>query len=162
MYLNNIIKHIKKRNSEDNNRADSTLAATLKRERLKLKLTLAELARGECSISYCSKLENNQIQPDNNIARRLFEKVDLDYDDFANANKIDYLSTCIKSYLYLKKDRVNKIYRKANFDIYYANNTLNGQIKHHSWCLCNPTCDKKLTNVMKNGSCHAYTNKADR
>src|SRR5690554_5698997 len=124
MYLNNIIKHIKKRNSEDNNRADSTLAATLKRERLKLKLTLAELARGECSISYCSKLENNQIQPDNNIARRLFEKVDLDYDDFANANKIDYLSTCIKSYLYLKKDRVNKIYRKANFDIYYANNTL--------------------------------------
>src|SRR5690554_509803 len=124
MYLDKIIKTVKKHNSKRKKEGHSNIAVALKKARNDLNLTLEDLSKGCCSISYCSKLENNQIEPDSNIVRKLFDKVDLPYDFIANAKATNYLPNCIKSYLYQDKDRLNNIYKKINLNIYYVNNNL--------------------------------------
>lgn len=55
------------------------IGAMIQFYRTKKGLTQKELASGICSISYLSKIENGTIEPKNDIAEMLFERLDVDY-----------------------------------------------------------------------------------
>ena len=52
----------------------------LKRKRLEKGLKLEDVASGICSISYLSRLENNQTEGKDENLKLLFEKLDLNYE----------------------------------------------------------------------------------
>lgn len=65
----------------------------IKIERMRKEMKQAVLARGICSVSYLSKIENNQTSPSEEVLELLFERLGLDvplYYDFAEqAKKIE-------------------------------------------------------------------------
>jgi transcriptional regulator with XRE-family HTH domain len=68
------------------------VGSALRLKRKELKMTLEESAEGICSVSYLSKLENNQIQPNLNFLDKLYQKFgmtdELSYDDVCYENDI--------------------------------------------------------------------------
>ena len=53
----------------------------LKRKRKEKGLKLEDVASGICSISYLSRIENNQVVPDDTSLSLLFERLDLNYNE---------------------------------------------------------------------------------
>ena len=49
----------------------------IKNERIKRNQTLESMAKGICSISYLSKMENNAIKPSEEYVKALLERVDV-------------------------------------------------------------------------------------
>ncbi|MBN8193375.1 helix-turn-helix transcriptional regulator [Bacillus sp. NTK074B] len=53
------------------------IGKTVKLYRLKKSMSQSELATGICSVSYLSKLENNKIEPSQEIVEHLFKRLDI-------------------------------------------------------------------------------------
>ena len=52
----------------------------LKRKRIEKGMKLEDVSSGICSISYLSRIENNQSKPDEDSLKLLFERLDLNYE----------------------------------------------------------------------------------
>ena len=56
----------------------SDIGSLIKRKRKELNVTQDEISKGICSISYLSKIENNQIVPSDFYVREIMDKLDID------------------------------------------------------------------------------------
>ena len=53
----------------------------LKRKRLEAKKTLEIISEGVCAASYLSRIENNLVEVDDEYYVKLFEKLNIDFDE---------------------------------------------------------------------------------
>ncbi len=82
----------------------------IKIERMRQEMKQAVLARGICSVSYLSKIENNQTSPSDEVLELLFERLELNvplYHDFGEqAKKIEKeINEILKDAILTRKDR---------------------------------------------------------
>lgn len=91
----------------------STIAQILKNERLKRNLTLEELSKGICSISYLCKLENYAIRCNQEYVKELFERMDIDYGEVCANDSDTLVDECIKNYFYDRHEEIICAYQKT-------------------------------------------------
>ena len=105
---------IKNLKSFEKNKSKSNVnAQILKIERLKRQLTLEEAARGVCSVSYLSKLENQIIESGNNeYIRVLCEKYDIPYESLNQMTDIKDVLNALEAYFYSDYGKIKSIYEK--------------------------------------------------
>lgn len=71
-------KVIKRYHQEKHNMQYQDVGSLIKERRKKLNLTQDTISNGICSISYLSKIENNQISPNEFFVQEIMEKLDVD------------------------------------------------------------------------------------
>ncbi len=87
--IKKVEKIIAKRKKEINFlKNNEVLAIAIKNKRKEGELTQSEIAKGICSISYLSKIENGQCHPDNYYVKEIMTKMGMDLSDLNNK---DYL-----------------------------------------------------------------------
>lgn len=102
------------------------LGREVKKKRREQNLTLKECSNENLSISYLSKIENNKLMPNLQVANELIEKFKIDtkiFDDLEIYEK--YVNTCIQNIYFNNKDYVVKIFTKANQKVKLNLNLLN-------------------------------------
>lgn len=112
---NELTNYISNRKCES--RANS-YSALLKRERLSKDLTLEEVASGICSVSYLSKVENNQIDAKEDYIRFLFDRLSIDYDHAKDNDYAKLLSDVVECYYYNDNDKICKINKKIDYSLF--------------------------------------------
>ncbi len=75
------------------------LAVFLKRKRLENHLTLEELCKGVCTVSYLSRIENNVVDVGDEYFTLLFKKLDIDYNMLKETKNDLVLDDILKAYL---------------------------------------------------------------
>ena len=88
----------------------SAYTQIIKNERIRRNQTLETMAKGICSVSYLSKLENNAIKPSEDYVRALLERVNINYDDIAKNNYDTEILEVVKLYFYGNTEEIKKIY----------------------------------------------------
>lgn len=104
---------LKRKFNDEKKENNESYARLLKRRRLELKRTLEEVASGVCSTSYLSRIENAQVEVDDQFLKHLFDKLELSYDDVKEQNKSDILKELIKKFLQDDYLQMNKIVNEA-------------------------------------------------
>jgi transcriptional regulator with XRE-family HTH domain len=94
----------------------------IKNERLKRHLTLEEMSKGICSISYLCKLERNAIEPEESYIQAIFERVNLDYKKVGKNILEDGISVLLKAYLYHQYQEIESLYERADNGIFNVHN----------------------------------------
>ena len=92
----------------------------LKKQRLNKNYTLEETSYGICSVSYLCKLENGLIEPREEYVERLFEKLDLNYQDFSAFEDNNLLDDTFNAYYHNDYQKVREIVGGIE-NIYYDN-----------------------------------------
>ncbi len=107
---------------KDTNEEEDYSAYTqiIKNERIRRNQTLEEMAKGICSVSYLSKLENNVIKPSEYYVKALLEKIDVDYDDARFKNYDVELNLAINYYFYEQYEKLRNVYNNIKIDHYDA------------------------------------------
>ena len=72
------------------------------------------MAKGICSISYLSKLENNAIKPSEDYVKALLERVDVKYEEISKQNFDEELNLAIKLYFYQEHIKIKELYENIN------------------------------------------------
>lgn len=95
------------------------LARILKAKRLEQGKSLMEVASGICSVSYLSRLENNQIKFQDPYLKMLFEKLAINYDELKKARKQNLFLSLIKKNLLHQtiayKEMLNEMVKSNNY-----------------------------------------------
>lgn len=100
----------KYQNAVRNDRA--LLAKFIKRRRTELGKTLEEVCEGICSTSYLSKIENCLVEVDDSYFMLLFEKLDLNFNEFMAMRQLPVYPEVIKAFLLKNNDYLTE---KVNF-----------------------------------------------
>lgn len=105
---------IRKRNVISNEKNDyKDMGNFIKKSRKELNITQEELCDGICSISYLSKIENNQIVPNEFYVREIMEKLNVDELVLTNSLKEkDYVFRIITAFFYMDHTEIEKIYQE--------------------------------------------------
>ena len=84
----------------------------IKKRRKELNITQDVVSSGICSISYLSKIENNQITPNEFFIREIMTKLQVE-DDFTNTFIEDqsYLKSLIKSFFFENEKHIERTYK---------------------------------------------------
>lgn len=122
--LSNIQALFEKRRLEEKHVVYSLHSATLKNERLKANLTLNEITEGICSKSYLSKIENNLLAPDKFVMKKLFERVNINYDKLLKLNKIGNLNEIVNFYLFSQTTKIEEVYQQLNNEYFIIRESL--------------------------------------
>jgi len=122
--LTNIQSLIEKRKLEEKHVVYSMHSATLKNERLKANLTLNDITEGICSKSYLSKIENNLLSPDEFVMKKLFERVNINYDKLLKVNTYGNLQDLLNYYLYFQFDKIEEAYEQLNNEYFIIRESL--------------------------------------
>lgn len=93
----------------------------IKAERIKHNMTLEEMAKGICSVSYLCKLENQDIVPAEDYVNSLFERVNIDYKNLIDSEAEEELNTIIEAYFLCDYEKINDYYRGLNWKVNNAN-----------------------------------------
>lgn len=112
-FINNpklFIKHI---NSRILNNEDYLYSTMIRKMRLKKRLTIQEVSQNVCSISYLSKLENGNITSNDLYLRGLFEKLDVDIDDFRTQNSENNVKLALKYYFYDDFNNLESLFKNT-------------------------------------------------
>jgi len=96
----------------------------IKNERSKRKLTLAEISKGICSISYLCKFEKNDIIADESYIRAIFERVNLDFNLVGKNILKNGVEKTIKAYLNDDYQEIEELYNSIDDSIFNAQNYL--------------------------------------
>lgn len=96
----------------------------IKNERLKRHMTLEEMAKGICSVSYLCKVEKNAIVPDESYIKAIFEKINLDYEKVGKNILEDGIRRLLQYYLKRDYEGINALYQEIEDSIFNANNYL--------------------------------------
>ena len=78
----------------------------LKRKRIEKGMKLEEVASGICSVSYLSRIENNQSFPNEDNLKLLFERLDLNYNEIKRKRNFDVFDDLLKNELCNNKDNM--------------------------------------------------------
>lgn len=122
--LKNVEQYVKNRIGVDRCcNSESFIAATLKNQRNKLKMTLEETTSGICSKSYMSKIENNQLVGDEEILGLLFERVNINYNDLKETEVNDYSGSVLKNFIFGNFEEIKNIYEKTQNTYFFVNDS---------------------------------------
>ncbi len=87
------------------------IGSFIKKKRKELNVTQDEISTGICSISYLSKIENNQIVPNDFYVREIMDKLNVDRDIYTKSLKDkEYIEKTIKAFFYMDDDALSNIY----------------------------------------------------
>jgi hypothetical protein len=87
-------------------------------------MTLQEISKGICSVSYLCKLEKNDIIPDESYVRAIFERVNIDY-NLVGKNIIENgVENAVKAYLANDFEEIDLLYNSTDDSIFNAQNYL--------------------------------------
>jgi transcriptional regulator with XRE-family HTH domain len=115
------LKHrIQKRMNHKNQKQEyADRGRVSKKKRKELNVTQDEISNGICSISYLSKIENNQIVPSDMYVREIMEKLDIDHDMVSKGiqDKV-YVTDIIDAFFYYDDEKMERIYQDIK-DIEY-------------------------------------------
>lgn len=91
----------------------SDIGSFIKKKRKELNVTQDEISSGICSISYLSKIENNQIVPSDFYVREIMEKLDIDQTVFATSIQDKrYVNEMIQAIFYCNDEGIKAIYQE--------------------------------------------------
>jgi transcriptional regulator with XRE-family HTH domain len=93
----------------------------IKAERIKHNMTLEEMAKGICSVSYLCKVENQDIVPAEDYVHSLFERVNIDYKNLVDSEADVELNTIIEAYFLCDFEKVKDYYLSVNWKVNNAN-----------------------------------------
>lgn len=112
MSITSLKNKVNKRVKIDTNKKDyNDIGAYLKKKRKELNVTQDIISNGICSISYLSKIENNQIIPKEFYVRELMDKLDVEENQYEkNLNEKYYLSQLVRGFFYLDDALVTEVY----------------------------------------------------
>ena len=104
---------IRKRNFYQNQQYEyQDIGSLIKEKRKELKLTQELISNGICSISYLSKIENNQITPNEYFVKEIMTRLDVDEELYKKTiQDREYLKKMIQSVFYKKEEEITTIYR---------------------------------------------------
>lgn len=116
MRLESLRNTVQKRRNYHNEKNDyKDIGNFIKKARKKLGVTQEELCEGVCSISYLSKIENNQIIPNDYYVKEIMEKLDIDEIVYTNSLKEKtYLKRVLNATFYMNKKELQDIYDEIN------------------------------------------------
>ena len=118
--MKNVIETLQEKYNNVARNDKAKLAKFLKRRRMELGYTLEEVSEGICSTSYLSKIENCQVEVDDNYYHMLFERLHLEYQTIVENRMIPVYPEIIKAYL--KDDRA------------FIEAKLNGIVGNNAYC----------------------------
>ena len=118
--MKNVIETLQEKYNNVARNDKAKLAKFLKRRRMELGYTLEEVSEGICSTSYLSKIENCQVDVDDNYYHMLFERLNLEYETIVEHRMVPIYPEIIKAYL--KDDRA------------YIESKLNGIVSNNAYC----------------------------
>lgn len=118
--MKNVIETLQEKYNNVARNDKAKLAKFLKRRRMELGYTLEEVSDGICSTSYLSKIENCQVEVDDNYYHMLFEKLHLEYQSIVEHRMVPIYTEIIKAYL--KDDRA------------FIESKLNGIVGNNAYC----------------------------
>lgn len=96
----------------------------IKAQRVRTNLTLAEVSRGICSISYLCKLEKNAIIADESYIRAIFERINLDFDLVGKNIIKNGIENSLKAFLAEDYEAIEQLYNSIDDSIFNATNYL--------------------------------------
>lgn len=96
----------------------------IRNERLKRRLTLQEIAKGICSVSYLCKFEKNLIIADEEYIRAIFERVNMDYSKVGLNIIEDGVKNAVKAYLYQQYSEIENYFSMIDDTLFNAQNYL--------------------------------------
>ena len=70
----------------------NNIGLLIKMSRIQQNMKQVSLAKGICSTSYLSKIENNQTIPSEDVLQLLLERLELDYEDLSTEQELKFLS----------------------------------------------------------------------
>ena len=94
----------------------------IKTERAKRKLTLAEMSKGICSVSYLCKFEKNDIIADESYIRAIFERVNIDFNLVGRNILKNGVENTLKAYLANDYEEIELIKDSIDDTIFNAQN----------------------------------------
>src|SRR5690606_20070413 len=86
--------------------------------------TLAEIAKGICSISYLCKFEKNDIIADESYIKAIFERVNLDFNLVGKNIIQNGVENAVKAYLIDDYEELELLFNAINDSIFNAQNYL--------------------------------------
>lgn len=96
-----------------------TVSQILKAERAAKRMTLEETAKGICSLSYLSKIENCALVPDDVYVKALCERLELDADKLYQIKERANLEQLLDLYLFDQFEALEELY--SNLEEAYHN-----------------------------------------
>lgn len=103
--ISNPYTYVRKINEKKNAEDSSFITSLIRKLRIEKHLTIADLSKDICSISYLSKLENGLIETNHQTMALLFDRLGVDYNSFKIDNeKLDLHKTI---YFYMNEDEKN-------------------------------------------------------
>jgi transcriptional regulator with XRE-family HTH domain len=87
----------------------------IKKKRLELNYTQESLAKGICSNTYVSKIENNRVIPNPEQLILIMEKMDMNVDEIGMPEKIvDYLEQSVEYFFFKDIDNYRKLFKRVS------------------------------------------------
>lgn len=111
--LNDPYSFIRRINEKKNESNLLIIATILKKLRTEKHLTIADLAKDICSISYLSKLENGQIFANEQTIGLLFDRLGVPFKTFSSQNKKIDLHKLIFAYATYDIDTLSRMYNET-------------------------------------------------
>lgn len=114
MSIISLTNRINKRVELEKYKSDfSDIGSFIKRKRKELKVTQDEISNGICSISYLSKIENNQIVPKDFYVKEIMSRLDIEDDVYTKSIKDkEYVEATINAFFYLDDEAMIRIYNE--------------------------------------------------
>lgn len=112
MGIESLKSKVQKRIHEESIKKDyQEIGTFIKKRRKDLNMTQDMISNGICSVSYLSKIENNQIAPNAFFIKEIMSKLEIE-EDFVNKNLEDqiYLEKTIQTIFYKNEDKLKGIY----------------------------------------------------
>ncbi len=114
---NKIIKYIKNKQIDDKK---DLYATFLKRKRIEKHLTLEELSKDVCTVSYLSRIENKVVKVDDEYFVHLFKKMDIDFYELKEGKDYHILEDLLKCYLNRDRSKAISLINDALNTTYYV------------------------------------------
>lgn len=95
-------------------------AIFLKRKRLEKNLTLEEVSKGICTISYLSRIENNLVDVDEEYFVKLFNKLEIDFYGLKEEKEHEIFVKLLKLYLQKEETKIIDTISEALNTNYYV------------------------------------------
>lgn len=87
------------------------IGTILKKRRKDLNMTLEDVTKGICCISYLSKLENGNINPKEYVMREVLERLDMDESSLRTKNEyVGIILDCLSNLYYEKYDEIKRYF----------------------------------------------------
>ena len=108
----NVRTSLKKRKNEE--KRDNDIGSHLKRKRLELRRNQDWVAKGICSVSYLSKIENNKAEENPMIVREIMEKLEVNPKEIdLQLQKRDYMEKALYAFYFCNQEDLHTLFLKV-------------------------------------------------